>query len=328
MIIRLFALLFPAVLAVSAQDDFTSIALLGCHQQGRPAPAIPYIAETIRPDYCIWLGDNVYADTRKDAEHIRRQLEILAAKPGFSELKSTSKFHVTWDDHDYGLNNAGAEYEFREASKQIHREFWELEDEIPADRDGVYYSVIETLPNGKRLQVILLDGRYNKVKRGRDADALGENQWRWLEGQLRHEADLRLVVSGYQVLLNRPTRWEAWIKLGHARKRLFNLVKDTGAAGVLFLTGDQHTAEILRTKKALGYDAYEIMACGINQTERPGRAHNRILGPDKTLHSAPFLTIYWEVKDGRPPHIHFRNIDVETGTTSSEYILPLSELGL
>ena len=191
-------------------QDTTTIGLLVCHVQGRPAPSIEFFADVLQPDYAVWLGDNVYADTETDPQHIQRQLDILAGKPGFQKLKANTPFFVTWDDHDYGLNNAGKEYIFKEESKTIFRNFWELENKVPANQDGVYYAEIVTENNNKKIQFILLDGRYNYDKK----NTLGANQWAWFEEELKKEADVRFVVCGYQVLLPHMTRWESWAKTG------------------------------------------------------------------------------------------------------------------
>ncbi len=321
----LFVLLFTALFfCAKAQDaNATLINIVGCHNQHDPAPSLVYMADSIKPDFTLWVGDNVYADTRDDASHIDRQLRVLEQKPGFADLRERSTFYVTWDDHDYGLNNAGKEYALKEESKQIHRRFWQLEDEIPEERNGVYYSNVEVLPNGKRLQFIMLDIRYNRDKPGRNGDPLGEEQWTWLEEQLKKPADLRFVVSGFQILLNKPTRWEAWIKFGGQRKRLFDLIERTSAKGVVFVTGDQHYVEVLRRKGDLGYDAYEIMAAGINKNERPGKARCRVAGPDITVHSAPLMAIEWADR-----RIVFTNTDVETGEETLRYEIPFGRIGL
>lgn len=319
-----YLLLMVAGYCAKAQDATTTlINIVGCHNQHDPAPSLAFMADSIQPDFTLWVGDNVYADTRDDASHIEKQLRILEGKPGFAKLRERSKFYVTWDDHDYGLNNAGKEYRLKEQSKQIHRRFWQLEEEIPEDRNGVYYSKVEVLPNGKRLQFIMLDIRYNRDKPGRNGDPLGEAQWKWLEKQLSQPADLRFVVSGFQILLNKPTRWEAWIKFGGQRKRLFELIETTAAKGVVFVTGDQHYVEVLRRKGVMGYDAYEIMAAGINKNERPGRARCRVAGPDITIHSAPLITVDWAESQ-----IVFTNTDVETGAESLRYVIPFSAIGL
>jgi len=183
---------------IAQNSDVTKIALIGCHKQHEPAPALKYFVQNLDPDYAVWLGDNVYADTKTNPEYIREQLHVLEAKDGFRELRESVPFFVTWDDHDYGLNNTGAEYQHREESKHIFREFWQLEDEIPADRDGVYYSVNEELPNGKIIQFLMVDGRYNNTRylpniAPEEADILGEQQWQWLEIELKKPADIRFL---------------------------------------------------------------------------------------------------------------------------------------
>lgn len=311
---------------LSAQAQ-TSIAIIGCHDQHKPAPVLRYFAES-KPDYTIWVGDNVYADTKDDPAHIQRQLEVLSDKDGFRELKAASEFMVTWDDHDYGLNNANKHYKFKEESLDIHRKFWDLEDDVPSDRDGIYHARIETLPNGRKIQFIMVDIRFHKERPGPGSDILGQRQWTWLEEQLKQEADLRFLVSGTQVLLNRPSRWEAWTKHGKSRKRLMSLIRATEAKGLVFITGDQHYNEVLKSKRALDYDTYEIMAAGINKTERPGWAGKRVAGPDITVHSAPFMQINWNDSDGIGPHIEFSVTDVEKMEVTLEYRILLSEIGV
>lgn len=307
-----------------AQDHpVTKIAVLGCHDQGSPAPTIPYFAEKLKPDYSIWIGDNVYADTETDPQHIQRQLEVLENKEGYKQLREVSKFMVTWDDHDYGLNDMGKHYKFKEESKQIHRKFWKLEDEIPTDHDGIYYAKLEKQANGKVIQFIMLDGRFNRDDPGKDADPLGANQWKFLEAELKKSADLRFILCGYQVLLNRPTRWEAWIKLGKSRDRLFELIKTTGANQVVFVTGDQHYVEVLHSPKNVDYSTFEIMAAGINKNEMPGIATNRAMKADKTIHSAPLIEVHWTDE----PFVHFKNYDVVNDRVNSEFVFKFNEIG-
>lgn len=299
------------------------IAMIGCHNQHAPAPAIPYIAEVLQPDVTVWIGDNVYADTKDNPQHIIDQLEILRGKEGFAALKDISSFVVTWDDHDYGLNNAGKEYSIKEKSKDIHRSFWELEAEIPSSQNGVYYATQFSF-NGKTIQFIQLDGRFNRDKPGRNADALGENQWEFLAQALRQDdVDLRFISCGYQILINRPMRWEAMVRLGKSRKRLIKLIESQNAP-VLFLTGDQHYVEVLESPRNVSYKTYEIMAAGINKNERPGRAPNRVEGPDVTLHNAPILDVFFDEEN---PHIEVKNFNVETGEISMFYRINLNSIG-
>ncbi|MFX9912103.1 hypothetical protein ABTP43_20035, partial [Acinetobacter baumannii] len=70
---------------------------------------------------------------------------------------------ATWDDHDYGEDDAGGEYPMKEQSRRIFLDFWgEPVDSLRRERDGVYTSYTFG-PEGRRVQLILLDLRYNRA---------------------------------------------------------------------------------------------------------------------------------------------------------------------
>jgi alkaline phosphatase D len=303
------------------------IAIIGCHQQPNPAPALVRYVEA-KPQLTLWVGDNVYADTKDDPSHIERCYAVLESKPGFKELRDISTFMAVWDDHDYGLNDGGNDYALREKSQAIFRKFWRHENRIPADRPGVYHAQIfgET---GRRLQVIMLDGRFNREIPGEHADTLGEPQWRWLGEQLRKPAELRLIVSGYQVLLDRETKFETWAKFPSARERLFRLIRESKAEGVVFVAGDQHYGEVSRIRGAIGYDAVELMFAGINQDESWVYNSARVSPVANSKHSYAHVDVQWQATSGDnsdPAHLLFRCFDAETGALELTYRVNLSEL--
>jgi alkaline phosphatase D len=230
------------------------------------------------PDLWLWLGDTIYADSpRPKAETAEERARIVLdrmpelyaeqrAEPGYAALRETAFIAGTWDDHDYGINDGGAEWIGREAAQ---RHFWDFYDE-PADSPrraltGVYRA-LRFGPPGRMVQVILLDtrsfrGPLNRLAEAQENDwvegrpgrytttddpaisLLGEEQWRWLEQVLREPADLRILVSSIQVVAD-DHQWEKWGNLPHERRRLFRLLRDTGAEGVIILSGDRHLGEL------------------------------------------------------------------------------------
>ncbi len=308
-------------------ETVTRIGLLGCHKQWLPAPALLNYVEA-RPDLALWVGDNVYADADTDPAHIQRCYEQLEAKPAFRQLREQVTFLATWDDHDYGLNNDGKNYKFKEESKELFRKFWRHEGRIPEDRPGVYHADI--FGEGEQaLQVIMLDGRFNRDDEGDNGDTLGEQQWQWLEAQLKKPARLRLIVSGYQVLLDRDSKFETWAKFPKARKRLFNLIKDTGAEGAVFIAGDQHYGEASRMRDALGYDAIELMFAGINQYEPHVFNSYRVSPVAHAEHAYALIDIQWRQTagdDADEPHLLFRCFDARTDEVELTYRVNFDEL--
>jgi alkaline phosphatase D len=164
---------------------------------------------------------------------------------------------ATWDDHDYGANDAGAEYPKKRESQQVFLDFFGVPKDHPRRKQEGVYNAHVFGPPGKRVQVILLDGRYfrsplkkgyqpgepGEGRRGKyspntdpDATMLGEAQWRWLAEQLKVPAEVRLIGSGIQVVADEHGS-ETWGNFPNERRRLFRLIRDSKASGVVLLSG-------------------------------------------------------------------------------------------
>jgi len=261
-----------------AEQPLSVIAFGSCADQEKPQP----FWETIlarSPDLFLYIGDTDYADTR-DMEEMRAAYRLLGAQPGYRKLKRHCPILATWDDHDYGENDAGAEYPKKIESERIFLDFFDMPPDAPRrERPGVYH-VQHFGPPARRVQVILLDTRYfrSPLKRrlvrlngdgpyGENPDPgatlLGAAQWAWLEEQLRRPARLRLIASSIQVLAHEHHR-ERWGAFPHERQRLFRLIRETGAERVLFISGDRHHGELSRIDGVAGYPLYDLTASGLN----------------------------------------------------------------
>lgn len=95
---------------VTANENMTlsRIALGSCAKQNLPQPIWEPILAS-KPNLFVFLGDNIYGDS-KDMDVIRRKYAQLAAKPGYQKLRASVPILATWDDHDYGADDAGNEY--------------------------------------------------------------------------------------------------------------------------------------------------------------------------------------------------------------------------
>ena len=103
---------------------------------------------------------------------LKAKYEKAAAVPGYQKLLKTCPVLATWDDHDYGKNDAGVEYPQKDQSQQLFLDFYGIPKDSPRrTQKGVYDSVTYG-PEGKRVQIIVLDLRYfrSPLKRGKRAD--------------------------------------------------------------------------------------------------------------------------------------------------------------
>jgi alkaline phosphatase D len=133
---------------------------------------------------------------------------------------------------------------------------------------------------GQRVQVILLDTRSfrSALRKTDQRDApgkerylpdsdpsktmLGEAQWAWLAQQLQTPADLRLIVSGVQMVVE-GHGWEGWHNLPLEQAKLRQLIQRTGAKGVVLLSGDRHIGAIYKSTSPNLYPLYEMTSSGM-----------------------------------------------------------------
>ena len=138
-------------------QNISKIAFGSCGSEDHPLPIFDVVVKH-DPDLFIFLGDNIYGDT-ENMDTLKKKYDSLSAKPTFQNLKKNVDIIATWDDHDYGLNDMGKRYPFKQESKEIFLNFFNEPTNSPRrEHKGVYTSYIYEM-NGKKLQVILLDTR-------------------------------------------------------------------------------------------------------------------------------------------------------------------------
>ena len=263
----------------------TRIAFGSCADQRRPQPIWNAIAAT-NPDLFLFLGDNVYGTqygTTTGLAGIDRAYREFAGVPAFDRFRRQVPVLAIWDDHDYGLNDAGVELPFKSQSKDRLLDFFDVPADAPVRGHAGVYQAATFGPEGRRLQIILLDTRWSRspLKRTDQRGApgkeryvpdpnprktmLGPIQWAWLEKQFRQPADLRLLVSSIQVVAD-GHGYERWGNLPAERRKLYDLIRRTGTDGVVVLSGDRHLGALYRLGgDVVGYPLYEITSSALNR---------------------------------------------------------------
>lgn len=320
-----FALLLSAAAALHAEEPLARIAFGSCANEHKPQPVWEAIND-LKPQLFIFMGDNVYADSADPAK-LKASYDGLAAIQEFAKLRKSTPILATWDDHDYGRNDVGAEWEGKEASKEAFMEFFETPPDSPLRKRGGIYDAKIFGPEGKRVQVIMLDTRWfrgpiqkmtkEEVKEARaksgkkvgrylpdersDSSILGDEQWKWLAGELKKPAELRLLITSIQTIPNEHG-WEKWGNLPKERKKLLDTIRDN-ATGVILLSGDRHLSEISllppETDGGPLYPLYEVTSSGLNQTGLPEEDNRfRLEGTD--IFNQPnfgLIEIDWSAED-------------------------------
>jgi alkaline phosphatase D len=300
------------------------IAFGACARQDKPQPVWEAI-NALEPDLFVFLGDNIYGDTR-DPAVLAAKYAQLAAQPGFRTLCARTPVLATWDDHDYGEDDAGAEYPMKRESQRQFCDFWnEPPESARRTRDGIYDAVTFG-QDGRTLQILLPDLRFNRtpIRRldlggqdykswakaietagrevpgpyerepGGSATMLGEAQWRWLEAQLAQPATLRILASSLQVVADFPG-WEAWINYARDHQRLIDTLRRTRASGLLCISGDTHYGELSRLDANVPYPLYDLTSSGLTEVWHVTPPNSLRISPVLREVNFGLLEIDWSV---------------------------------
>jgi alkaline phosphatase D len=236
-----------------------------CNRPDLPQPMWSWVCAQ-RPDAWMWLGDIVYADT-EDIGRTRSLYRRQRERSEYAALVEQTRILGIWDDHDFGKNDAGREYPRRVESQSALLDFLGEPKDSPRRRRKGTYDSREFGSEGRRVKIILLDGRYHRQKPGLNSDTLGEEQWVWLEQELRSSRGaVTVIASGYQILPEEHKN-EKWANFPRARARLFELLKKVGTPGVVFVSGDRHFAELSRIDDSgVGYPLFELTSSGLTHS--------------------------------------------------------------
>ena len=333
------------------QTIISSIAFGSCAKHWQPQTIWDGVIAH-NPDLWLFLGDAIYADTdgstawQVTKEQLAGEWNRLADKPEFRRARTRIPMMAVWDNHDYGTHTGGSDFHLKEASKKVFLNFWkEPEDSSRWKHSGIYTAKIFG-PEGKRLQIILLDTKFNRSVFKKDPTSreqrlisgkvggylpdgdptktyLGEQQWNWLEEQLHKPAEIRLIASSTQVIPNEKGMDE-WGNFPHERQKLFDLIGETGATGIILLSGNVHFGELSKSDEAV-YPLYELTSSGMTHIDRTyAEAANRFRRAGPIIeHNFGLVSIDWR---SQPSPIVSLSIVNEIGEISLTHQLALSEL--
>lgn len=238
------------------------------------------------PNVWIWGGDIVYGDT-EDMEVLEEKYTKLKHDMVYAEFTKNKDILGTWDDHDYGVNDGGNEYEQKDASQQKFLDFFDVpQDSERRSRKGIYHAQ-NYIINGKNLKIILLDTRYFRTELTKNLDnddpnkpykryipnnhadgtLLGIEQWNWLEDELTNSnADYTLLVSSIQ-FLSAEHGWETWGNMPNEVQKLEQLLVQTKTKNAIILSGDRHISDFsMKTVEGLNYPLVDFTSSGMTHS--------------------------------------------------------------
>jgi alkaline phosphatase D len=270
--------------ALAADTVITRFAFGSCQNENRDMKFWDVIAAQ-KPQAFLLIGDNVYGDIRPtngaDIPTLIASYKKLNARAEYDRFRRNIPMMTLWDDHDYGANDAGGAFAFKEWAEKVYETYWSSSDEVKS-RPGVYESRIIG-PAGKRVQFIILDSRFFRSDLAtmpyRDpgpslgwyipdtdpnATVLGKAQWDWLAQEMAKPAEIRFIISSTQVITD-AHNFEGWTNFPKERERLYALLAEKHVNNAIFLTGDRHSGGFYRTSApGLSSPLWEFTSSSLN----------------------------------------------------------------
>lgn len=224
------------------------------------------------PDVIFLIGDNSYTTHNINSNHPtpadlwRRHAETRNRLNLFRNERLYPVIAV-WDDHDYGYNNGGKEYRYKEQSLAIFKAFF-----IGSSLNNFQLAGLGLASKTKfyGVEFFLLDNRtFRTLGTNEPQFHFGDLQSRWLTTNLTGKGHA-FVISGDQ-FFGAYHRFESF-QGNHSRRfpQFLKQLKGMNRKKVVFLSGDRHLSEAMKIPRSfLGYPTYEFTSSPIHAKVYP-----------------------------------------------------------
>lgn len=216
-------------------------------------------------DFMLWLGDNWYT---RDEDYYSRwglwdRAHYVRTQPVLQKFLAAMPHYAIWDDHDFGPNNFGESYVYKDESREVFKQYW-ANPSYGMDGKGIYTE----FAIGDVTFFLLDDRTWRSSDDLKDSvngqpnpekTMLGKEQLRWLKDALAQsrKSAFKIIAVGSQVL-NTYTPYDCFAHFPAEHQELLNFIADNKIEGVIFFTGDRHHSEILKMERPGHYTLYEV----------------------------------------------------------------------
>lgn len=253
-----------------------------------------------KPDFMIWLGDNVYlreVDWYSRSGILKRYTHDRATKE-LQPLLGSVHHYAIWDDHDYGPNNSDRAFRNKHHTLEAFKLFW-ANPSYGFNGAGS----ITTMFQWGDAEFFLLDNRTFRTPEKREfgeRTVLGKEQIEWLIDALSSSyAPFKFVCMGGQ-FLNPAARYEMYSTFPEEWQYIKDAIRKENITGVIFLTGDRHHSEVTKLERPGTYPLYDFtlssLTAGISLAKDEPN-FNRVPGSLVEEHNFGLITISGKSKE-------------------------------
>jgi alkaline phosphatase D len=263
-----------------------------CRQADTGYPIFDVMAR-FRPDFFLFLGDTIYADSRcrpgavpgsdfmaTTLDGFRRKHRYNRADAAVQRFFRTTSVYATWDDHEVRNDFSGPTEPLMPSGRRAFLDYWPITP--PPEEPGRLYRRVRW---GARLELFILDTRQyrspNAAPDGPRKTMLGSAQRRWLlDAVTTSTAHWKIVVSGVPMSVSKGGVRDSWSNatifgvpqegVGFAAERdaILAAFRAARIKNLVVLSGDVHYMEIVRLAPFPDWSFHELIAGPL--AARPG----------------------------------------------------------
>ena len=244
-----------------------------------------------RPDFMLWLGDNIYLrepDWATWSGFLHRYTHTRSA-PELQRLLRSTHHYAIWDDHDFGPNDADGSFVNADMAREAFDLFW---PNPPRTAPGV--GGITTAFSYSDVDFFLLDDRSFRVPPDVLTDTatmLGNAQIDWLIRALKYsDATFKMVALGGQ-FLNSAAVYETYATYPRERQLLLDRLNKEGLRNVIFLTGDRHHTVLSKLDLPNGLPLYDLTVSPLTSGVHEPKEENKLAVEGTVVSERNFATL-------------------------------------
>lgn len=246
--------------------------------------------QAARPDVIFLIGDTCYADHFSGGEPLGFWERYVDTRNriGLFRHKTLTPTLASWDDHDFGKNDADGSFSQKKFTLELFSTFWLYPEEKNYNRGlGVYQDI--TLFGQK---FYLLDCRYHRSAHTH----FGADQEEKLFADLNVDGTPSWLMNGSQYFGGYLKKDSYEYKQNASFKRFCQKLGQVEAP-VCFVSGDIHYSELMAIEPQLmGYKTFEITSSSIHsftflQQHNFKKNPRRIKGCATSKHNFKIITI-------------------------------------
>jgi alkaline phosphatase D len=281
--------------------------------------------QKVNPNFMVWLGDNVYYLPQHHKNYNSMFKRILDIRSNFKDLNqflSGTPQYAIWDDHDYGPNDSGKDWELKDTALVVFKHFWPNSYPEQDVFKGNFFNFTHY-----DAEFFMMDVRFFRDHPCDTCSFLGETQLIWLKNKLiQSTSTFKFIAIGTQ-LLNTNGFGESYDQYTKEKNELLDFITQNNIKGVVFLSGDKHYSEICM-KKVNNYPIYDITASPLTTPALPRKLvgayknNERLKDSDYAKKNFGHIRIYGQPND-RTCEINFNN---RKGVNKRSFKLKASEL--